>query len=129
MDAKTQLAMKMFQSYNAQGPNPNKTWDGKDVPPWEKLGDQVQGKWLAAAECALKPNEPQVMPDGVQKPSIGRIVTFAEEGGPYPALIGAVNTDGTVELATFGRNSLYFQHGVRFDADGSKGTWRWPPRV
>jgi hypothetical protein len=64
-----------------------------------------------------------------QKPSIGRIVHFAEEGGPYAAVVTAVNPDETVELATLGKNSLYFQHGVKFDADGLKGTWRWPPRV
>lgn len=48
------LAEKMFAAYNAQGPNPNKTHDGKDVPPWGALGEQVQGKWLAAARCAAE---------------------------------------------------------------------------
>lgn len=47
------LAKRMFDAYNAQGPNPGKTYDGKSVPPWESLGDQVQGKWIAAARKAL----------------------------------------------------------------------------
>jgi hypothetical protein len=65
-------------------------------------------------------------------PTPGRIVHFHEEGGPYPAIITATNPDGTVELATFGRNSLYFQHHV--SAGGpeattpTKGCWTWPPR-
>lgn len=64
-----------------------------------------------------------------QKPSLGRVVHFAEEGGPYAAIIVGVNPDESVELATFGPNSLYFQHNIKFDADGAKHTWRWPPRV
>ncbi len=47
------MAQQMFEAYNAQGPNPNKTWDGKDVPTWENLNDQVRGKWDAAAMKAL----------------------------------------------------------------------------
>jgi hypothetical protein len=61
-------------------------------------------------------------------PSIGRIVHFHDEGGPYAALITAVNDDGSVELVTFGRNSFYFQHGVQAGS-GEPGTWTWPPRV
>lgn len=67
-----------------------------------------------------------------QKPSVGRVVHFHEEGGPYPALITAVNEDGSVELATFGKNSLYFQHGVHeLPAPNApmKGVWTWPPKV
>jgi hypothetical protein len=66
-------------------------------------------------------------------PTPGRIVHFHEEGGPYPAIVTAENPDGTVELATFGRNSLYFQHGVREAPSdvypAPKGTWSWPPRT
>lgn len=50
----TQLAERMFNAYNAQGPNPGKTWDGKDVPAWAALNDQVRGKWVAAAVEAMK---------------------------------------------------------------------------
>lgn len=43
------LARGMFDAYNAQGPNPGKTHDGRSVPAWHELGDQVRGKWVAAA--------------------------------------------------------------------------------
>lgn len=42
-------ARKMFEAYNAEGPNPWKTYDGKDVPKWDNLNDQVRAKWIAAA--------------------------------------------------------------------------------
>lgn len=60
-------------------------------------------------------------------PKIGDIVRFHEEGGPYAALVAAVNPDGSLELATFGKNSLYFQHGVKEVAVTSeqKGRWSW----
>lgn len=64
-----------------------------------------------------------------QSPTVGRIVHFAEDNGPYAALVTYVNADGSINLATFGSKSLYFQHNVLFDADGMKGTWRWPPRA
>lgn len=48
------LAAEMFNAYNAQGPNPGKTWDGRDVPAFEACGDQVQGKWCAAAAKAME---------------------------------------------------------------------------
>lgn len=49
-----ELARRLFEAYNAMPPNPNKTWDGKDVPPWDKLNDQVRGKWVGAALEAQK---------------------------------------------------------------------------
>ena len=78
-----------------------------------------------------------------QKPSVGRIVHFTAADGPprtgttaYAAIVTAVhpkNPDGggdeTVDLATLGPRSLYFQLGVKYDADGANGTWRWPPRT
>lgn len=83
-----------------------------------------------------------------QKPSIGRIVHFAppqECVGPaslclYPAVITQVNPQTgdpsnsqgcgeTVELATFGPNSLYFQHQVKFSPEPRAGHWFWPARV
>lgn len=48
------LAKQMFDAYNAEGPNPGKTWDGRDVPPFGECGEQVQGKWKAAARCAIR---------------------------------------------------------------------------
>lgn len=44
-----QRAKEMFEAYNAQGPNPWKTWNGGDVPSWDECGEQVQAKWIAAA--------------------------------------------------------------------------------
>jgi hypothetical protein len=56
---KPELAELMFKAYNAAGPNPNKSWDGKDVPPWEACGDQVQTKWRAAAKAAQEELTPK----------------------------------------------------------------------
>lgn len=44
------VARDMFNAYNAAGSNPGKTHDGKAVPAWEQLGDNVRAKWLAAAQ-------------------------------------------------------------------------------
>jgi hypothetical protein len=49
------IARRMFEAYNQQGPNPWKTWDGKDVPRWPELNDQVRGKWVAAARAVTAP--------------------------------------------------------------------------
>lgn len=46
---------RAFDAYNAQGPNPGKTFDGREVPPFEKVGPQVQAKWIAAARALLTP--------------------------------------------------------------------------
>lgn len=67
-------------------------------------------------------------------PTVGRIVLFHETGGPYASLVTSVNADGTLELATFGKNSLYFQHGVKEcptvpPIAPEPGTWSWPPRT
>lgn len=45
-------AKQMFGAYNEQGPNPWKTFDGRDVPKWDELNDQVRAKWTAAAAKA-----------------------------------------------------------------------------
>jgi hypothetical protein len=46
------LAKTMFDAYNEQGLNPWKTFDGRDVPRWDELNDQVRAKWIAAANKA-----------------------------------------------------------------------------
>ena len=46
------VAEQMFNAYNEQGPNPWKTFDGRDVPRWDAITDQVRAKWEAAAGCA-----------------------------------------------------------------------------
>lgn len=45
-------AEQMFMAYNAQGPNPWQTFDGRPVPRWPELNDQVRLKWIAAARQA-----------------------------------------------------------------------------
>lgn len=50
-------AREMFEAYNAAGPNPGKTWDGKDVPPYWATSNQVRAKWRAAAATVLGPLE------------------------------------------------------------------------
>ena len=76
------------------------------------------------------------------QPTVGRIVHFIPKSscvgaGPtgierYAAIVTQVNEDGTLELATFGPNSVYFQHGVpmygrKFQgtADYPEGAWAW----
>lgn len=71
------------------------------------------------------------------QPTVGRIVHFAppqECVGPasltlYPAIISQVNADGTIEIATFGPNSIYFQHKVQFSEAPKAGYWNWPPKT
>lgn len=70
----------------------------------------------------------------MQKPTIGRVVHYHDEGGPYAAIITEVGKDEwareVVELVTFGRNSVYFQHAVIFGGEAPEaGTWSWPPIV
>lgn len=80
----------------------------------------------------------------MQQPTVGRTVHFVplmECTGTttlphYAAIITQVNaaTDygrnpETVELATFGPNSLYFQHNIPFSEGYKPGHWSWPPRV
>lgn len=46
------LAEELFNAYNEEGPHPWKTWDGKDVPRWDAINEQVRAKWTAAARKA-----------------------------------------------------------------------------
>lgn len=46
------IARVFFNAYNDQGPNPWKTFDGRIVPPWDRLSDQVRAKWTAVATSA-----------------------------------------------------------------------------
>ncbi len=87
-------------------------------------------------------DEPVTTTKTTQTATIGRIVVYTppqECLGPesldtYPAIITQVNkaTDDapeTVELATFGPNSLYFQHKVAFSPETKPSTWTWPTKV
>lgn len=48
------LARLLFDTYNETGPNPWLTFDGRAVPVWSDLSDQVRAKWTAAAEKAIE---------------------------------------------------------------------------
>jgi hypothetical protein len=50
MESIEHKAERIFNAYNAAGANPGKTWDGKPVPTWAGLNDDVRAKWVAAAE-------------------------------------------------------------------------------
>lgn len=49
-DAVEKTATALFNAYNDQGPNPWQTFDGRPVPKWPELTDQVRAKWRAVAE-------------------------------------------------------------------------------
>lgn len=49
-----EIAIKLFNAYNDCGSNPWKTFDGRDVPRWPELSDQVQTKWKKVAETAVE---------------------------------------------------------------------------
>lgn len=38
---------KAYQAY--AGHTSGKTYDGRDMPAWDDLGDRIQGAWMAAA--------------------------------------------------------------------------------
>lgn len=95
---------------------------------------------MGKQEKEAKSNEGEKVP--VQKPSVGRMVHFvppmectADTTLPhYAAIIAQVNPakkgkPETVELATFGPNSLYFQHEIPFSEVYKPGHWSWPPRT
>lgn len=71
-----------------------------------------------------------------QKPSIGRIMIYNHPGsadGKFkplksPALVQAVNEDGTVECVVFSiYGGLFFNHNVAVGE--GPGQCNWPPRV
>ena len=80
------------------------------------------------------------MNEQAKLPTVGRMVHFFpknEERHPggvvfYASIVTQVNEDLTLELATFGPNSLYFQHhvpmfGQKFAAtdEHPEGAWAW----
>ena len=49
VDSEKELAQIAFEAYGAS--TGGTTYDGKPIPPWEKVGDKVQKAWRAAAEA------------------------------------------------------------------------------
>lgn len=47
-----ELSKATFEAYNAGGDNPGHTFDGRPVPKWEELTDDVRLKWSYAARRA-----------------------------------------------------------------------------
>lgn len=45
----TVIAKVAFDAYNVQAGG--KTWDGKDIPPFEEVGEKVQANWVAAVQA------------------------------------------------------------------------------
>jgi len=78
----------------------------------------------------------QKMPSALL-PTLARMVHFTppqeckgeETLEQYAAIVTKINGDGTAELATFGPNSLYFQHSVPMSEAPTPGHFNWPPRV
>jgi hypothetical protein len=50
MDAKD-IAVVMWNAYAERAVG--KTFDGKQLPTWDDLGEERQGCWVAAAEAAM----------------------------------------------------------------------------
>jgi hypothetical protein len=47
------LGQLAFEAYNAAGANPGKTFDGRPVPTWIDLNDDVRAKWEEAANAVF----------------------------------------------------------------------------
>lgn len=44
------IAKLAFEAYNTAAGG--KTWDGKDIPPFDEVGEKVQANWIAAVKAA-----------------------------------------------------------------------------
>lgn len=66
---------------------------------------------------------------GDQKPSVGRMVHYSEDGTTcLAAIIAGVNDDGSVNLSYFARTGGHRQvQNVAETAEA--GGWHWPERV
>jgi hypothetical protein len=51
-----------FEAYNSHGPRAGLTHDGKPVPAWPDLSDDVRAKWAAAEKAAGKARLEQFPP-------------------------------------------------------------------
>lgn len=71
------------------------------------------------------------------RPTPGRIVMYVPPQAcvtpltplkGYPSVVSDENPDGTFELTTFGRNSLYFQHNIPFSEEPAPNSCHFPKR-
>lgn len=103
----------------------------------------VTERGLRELACWLIPTSVAGVESPAMQPTIGRVVHFfppaSEQRGDhefYAAIVTYVHDDGTVSLATFGQQSLYFHQRVPHEdiadrePEDSRGPfWRWPPRA
>ena len=68
-----------FEAYNDAGANPSKTHDGKAVPAWDALTDDVRAKWAAAEKAAGRARLDSF-------PSLASVAVFAVEEAFLAAL-------------------------------------------
>lgn len=54
IEAASVLAKHLFDTYNGSGKRRWETFDGRPVPPWEDLSEDVRAKWVNAATEALE---------------------------------------------------------------------------
>lgn len=52
MQSSQELARIAFDAYNKQAGG--KTWDGKDIPPFDEVGEKVRANWQAAVQSVLE---------------------------------------------------------------------------
>ena len=83
-----------------------------------------------------------------QLPSVGRIVhyvAYGTPGGEFPAGVcraaiitevgirlgdpAQLDPDHRIGLCAVNPSGLFFNQGIRYDADKAPGTWHWPERV
>ena len=66
-----------YDGYCAACPT-QKTWDGKPLPTWEQLGEQIRAQWQAGAESVLSEagdvasSQPSTSPVPTSTPPPGR---------------------------------------------------------
>ena len=128
------LGQVAFEAYNKS--KGGKTWDGKPIPPWTAVGDDVRVAWECAATDAITYflAEEEKIEAEEQVPSIGRIVHFVMDDGQHrPAIIVQVfaGEQGEVGLVVFepATNPTNYLALIGFDPQGEVGSWHWPEYV
>lgn len=126
-----------FEAYNAS--KGGVTFDGRPIPKWEALGEDVRTAWSAAATAVWTKAFIGVQPAEKKPvkpvPSLGRIVHFVMEDEQHrPAIITQVwaGNDYEVGLVVFDAADApaLYRSPVEFDSDGKLvGSWHWPEFV